>query len=87
MTTVRLERWIGIIAVLNLAMIALLSGRPYFSNASHPVRGISNPVLALEVARNVAEVDAILSDAPSPDREAMRIPSSVQRRREKLMAI
>lgn len=61
------------LAVLNLAMIAILMGRPYFSNASRPVRGISNPVLAMEVARNVSEVDAILSDAPSPDREAMRI--------------
>jgi hypothetical protein len=69
----KLERWTGILAVLNLAMIAVLLGRPYFSNASHPVRGISNPVLAMEVARNVAEVDAILSDAPSPDREVMRI--------------
>jgi hypothetical protein len=54
-------------------MIAILMGRPNFSNASRPVRGISNPVLAMQVARNVAEVDAILSDAPSPDREAMRI--------------
>jgi hypothetical protein len=69
----KLERWAGILAVLNLAVIAILSGRPSFSNASRPVRGISNPVLAMEVVRNVQEVDAILSDAPSPDREAMRI--------------
>ena len=68
-----LERWIGIVAVLNLAMIAILSGRPSFSNASRPIRGITNPVLAIEVARNIAEVDAILGDAPSPDREAMRL--------------
>jgi len=61
------------LAVLNLAMIAILMGRPYFSSASRPVRGISSPPLAMEVARNVAEVDAILSDAPSADREAMRI--------------
>lgn len=54
-------------------MIAILSGRPYFTNASQPVRGIANPVLAMEVVRNIAEVDAILSDAPSPDREVMRI--------------
>jgi hypothetical protein len=68
-----LHRWIGIVAVLNLAMIAILSGRPSFSNASRPVRGISNPILAMEVVRSVAEVDAILSDAPSPDREVMRV--------------
>lgn len=54
-------------------MIAILLGRPSFSNGSRPVRGISSPVLAMEVARNIAEVDAILSDSPSADREAMRI--------------
>jgi hypothetical protein len=54
-------------------MIALISGRPSFSNASRPVRGISNPVLAMEVVRDAAEVDAVLSDAPSPDREVMRL--------------
>ncbi len=59
--------------MLNLAMIAVISGRPSFSNASRAVRGISNPILAMEVVRNVGEVDAILSDAPSPDREVMRV--------------
>jgi hypothetical protein len=72
-TAPQLQRWAGTLAVLNLAMIAVLMARPYFSNASASVRGISNPVLAMEVARDVSEVDAILSDAPSPDREAMRI--------------
>ena len=62
MPSPQLQRWAGYLAVLNLAMIAILMGPPYFSNASRPVRGISNPVLALEVARNLAEVDAILSD-------------------------
>lgn len=63
----------GLLALLNLAIIALISGQPFFSNASHPVRGISNPLVAIEIARNVDEVDLALSDAPSPDREAMRI--------------
>jgi hypothetical protein len=72
-TASRLQFWVGIVAVLNLAMIAILSGRPYFSNASKPVRGITNPVLAMEVARNVTEVDSILGEAPSPDREVMRL--------------
>jgi len=72
-TAPQLERWAGYLAVLNLAMIAILLGRPSFSNGSRPVRGITSPVLAMEVARNVQEVDAILSDAPSADREAMRI--------------
>jgi hypothetical protein len=69
----KIERWVGIVAVLNLAAIAILSGPPYFSNASRPVREVSNPILAMEVVRNVAEVDAVLSEAPSPDREVMRI--------------
>lgn len=76
-TEANLKRWIGIAAVFNLAAIAILSGRPSFSNASsnasRPVRGISNPILAMEVVRNVAEVDTILSDSPSADRETMRI--------------
>ncbi len=63
----------GTIAVLNLAMIALISGRPFFSNASQPVRGITDPILAMEVVRDAHEVDLVLSDAPSPDRETMRI--------------
>ena len=71
-TEAKLQRWIGVVAVLNLAMIALISGRPHFSNASRAVRGISNPILAMEVVRNVAEVDAVLSDAPSSDREVMQ---------------
>ena len=73
MATPQLQRWAGYLAILNLAMIAILLGRPSFSNGSRPVRGISSPVLAMEVARNIAEVDAILSDSPSADREAMRI--------------
>lgn len=73
MTDIKLQRWIGIVAVLNLAMIALLLGRPSFSNASRPVRGISGPMLAMEVVRNVSEVDAVLGPSPGPDREAMRI--------------
>jgi len=64
----KVERWIGTVAVLNLGMIALLSGRPHFSNASRP-----NPMLAMEMVRNVEEVDAVLGEAPSADREVMRI--------------
>lgn len=71
--SISIERWTGFAAVLNLAMLAILSGRPNFTNASRPVRGITNPILAMEVARDITEVDAILGDAPSPDREAMRI--------------
>ena len=53
-------------------MIVILNGKPDFSNASRPARGIANPVVALQLARNVDEVDDVIGDAPSPDREAMR---------------
>ncbi len=69
----RLRGMIGLVAVLCLAAFAVISGPPYFSSASRAVRGIANPVLAMETVQNAAEVDAILSDAPSPDREAMRL--------------
>ena len=68
-----MERAAGWLAVLCLAMIALMLGRPSFSNASVPQRGIDDPVLALQMAMDVSDVDAILSDAPSPDRETMRL--------------
>ena len=65
-----LAGWLALIAI---AFIIILNGAPFFTNASKPPRGISSPVIALEVARGVDEVDAILGEAPSPDREAMRI--------------
>jgi hypothetical protein len=67
-----LERALGWLAVLSLAMVALLRANPSFSNASQPLRGLRDPVLALQMARNVEEVDAIFGEAPSPDRETMR---------------
>src|SRR5262249_40044540 len=67
------ERRIGALAILCLVLMALLAGQPYFTNASRPPRGISDPGIALEVVRSLDEVDYILGDAPSPDREVMRI--------------
>lgn len=61
------------LALACLAMVVMLNGKPAFTNAAKPLRGIGDPALAMQVVRNVKEVDAILSDAPSPDREAMRI--------------
>jgi hypothetical protein len=63
----------GVFALLCLAVASLILGRPSFSNASRPARGLSDPFVAIQVIQNVGEVDDILSQAPSPDREAMRI--------------
>jgi len=56
-----------------LVFLAVLAGRPSFTNASLPVRGVADPVVALQMARNADEVEAILGDAPSADREVMRV--------------
>lgn len=71
--SVRKTRIVSGLALACLSLVVILNGKPDFSSASRPVRGISSPALAIEVARNVKEVDAILSEAPSADREAMRI--------------
>ena len=60
------------LAVLTLVMFILLQGRPWFTNASRPPR-FGDSQLALQFVRSVEEVDWILGDAPSPDREVMRI--------------
>lgn len=66
------RRAVLIATVLAAMMLALLAGPPYFSTASQP-QTFSDPVLALQLVRDVEEVRLILSDAPSQDRETMRI--------------
>ena len=68
-----LERLAGALAVLCLAISALLVGKPSFTNASLPVRGIDDPMIAIQAARSLTDVDYVLGNAPSPDREVMRI--------------
>ena len=53
--------------------LVVFAGRPSFTNASLPVRGVSDPVVALESARTPDEIELILGEAPSADREVMRI--------------
>ncbi len=55
------------------AVLIIYGWKPVFTNASQPVRGITDPVIALQMSRNLNEVDAVLGDSPSPDREVMRI--------------
>jgi hypothetical protein len=70
---VPLERVVQALAVLCLVVLAVLAGKPAFTNASQPPRGIRDPMIALQMARDVGEVDAILGESPGPDREAMRL--------------
>jgi hypothetical protein len=69
----KLERAAGFIALFCIGTLILMFARPSFTNASKPQRGISDPVLALQMAHDVSDVDAILGDSPSPDREVMRL--------------
>jgi hypothetical protein len=68
----RLERAAGVLALLCVAILVLTQLRPSFTNASRPQNGIPDPVLSLQMAHNVEQVDAVLGEAPSPDREVMR---------------
>jgi hypothetical protein len=56
-----------------IVFLVVLAGRPSFSNASLPVRGVADPVVALQMARSADDVEAVLGEAPSPDREVMRV--------------
>jgi hypothetical protein len=67
-----LPRLAILLAMLTAAAFVLLLGRPSFTNASKPPR-FGDPMLALQFARDVQDVDWILGDAPSPDREVMRV--------------
>src|SRR5579863_7868083 len=69
----KIDRVAAGFAVLALVMLALLAGKPSFTNASRPPRGISDSGIALQVAQSLGDVDLILGEAPSPDREVMRI--------------
>ena len=66
------HRLIVLLAMLTVAAFVLLLGRPSFTNASKPPR-FGDPMLALQFARDVQDIDWILGDAPSPDREVMRV--------------
>src|SRR4249919_258926 len=67
-----LRRTTLLLAMLTTAAFVLLLGRPSFTNASKPPR-FGDPMLALQFARDVQDVDWIMGDAPSPDREVMRV--------------
>lgn len=66
------ERVAGLLALWCIAMLVLMFARPSFTNASKPQHGIPDPVLALQMAHDLSDVDAVLGDAPSADHEVMR---------------
>lgn len=67
------NRLSGYFAVACIAVAVLLLGNPSFSNASLPVNGITDPVIAIQTARSIKDIDYVLGESPSPDREVMRI--------------
>jgi hypothetical protein len=67
------QRIAWVLAAWCLVFLVVLAGRPSFTNASLPVRGVTDPVVALQMARDAADVEAIMGDAPSADREVMRV--------------
>ncbi len=71
------EKTAGVFAVLCLVIAILLLGKPAFSNASLPVGGITDPVIAIQAARSTKDVDYVLGEAPSQDREVMRVKERV----------
>src|SRR5271154_5126863 len=66
------ERAAGLLALWCIAMLVLMFSRPNFTNASKPQHSIPDPVLALQMAHDIGDVDAVLGEAPSADREVMR---------------
>jgi len=53
-------------------MLGLQVGKPHYTNASVPQR-LNDPNISIQFARGVQDIDAVLGDAPSPDREVLRI--------------
>jgi hypothetical protein len=62
-----------LLAALCAAMFALQIGQPHYTNASVPQRAFGDPNLSIQFARGLEDIDAVLGDAPSPDREVLRI--------------
>lgn len=60
-------------ATAALACVALLAGPPYFSTASVPQRWTFDPGLEVQTVTDVEDLRLTLGDAPSQDRETMRV--------------
>jgi hypothetical protein len=58
--------------IASVFMFALMRGRPEFSTASVAIHGIKPPDVALQFARDPADVELVLSEYPSLDRITMQ---------------
>ena len=63
-------------AAATLASFVLTAGPPYFSNASLPQRW-GGPILEVQTVSDVEDLRLTLGDAPSQDRETMRIKTQI----------
>jgi hypothetical protein len=64
-------------AVLTLGCLAILAGPPFFSTASVPERWPSSPALEVESVTGTEDLRLTLGDAPSQDRETMRLKTEI----------
>jgi hypothetical protein len=71
-----LRRLAMLAAVACISCIILLNAEPKFSTASAPQR-FSDPVLEVETIRDVEDLRLTLGDAPSVDRETMRLKTKI----------
>lgn len=60
-------------AAATLVCFALMAGPPYFSTASVPQRWTFDPGLEVQTVRDIEDLRLTLGEAPSQDRETMRI--------------
>jgi hypothetical protein len=68
---------LGLAAIL-LVVFSALAGKPHFTNSSRPLHGIESSWVALQSMHDTRDVDAILYDVPSPDREVLRLKSRLE---------
>ncbi len=68
-----LERLALIAALASAACLAILAGPPYFSTASVPQRWTFDPGLEVQTVIDAEDLRLTLGDAPSQDRETMRL--------------
>ncbi len=67
------NRRIALLALFQIVVIGVMLGPPKFTSSVIVPRNLGSPVLAIEVAKNIEEVDMILGPHPSADRVTMRL--------------